>query len=92
METRALCIAFLYAIGTAAGGIAGPLYFGGLIEMARPGGHHRPHQALQGGVPHDAERLWRCSSAYRQSLELADPLTAGVPGGRQDDDKASARV
>ena len=25
METRALCIAFFYAIGTAAGGIAGPL-------------------------------------------------------------------
>ena len=29
METRALCIAFFYAIGTATGGIAGPLYFGG---------------------------------------------------------------
>ena len=28
METRALCIAFFYAIGTAAGGIAGPLLFG----------------------------------------------------------------
>ncbi len=28
METRALCIAFFYAIGTAAGGITGPLYFG----------------------------------------------------------------
>jgi MFS family permease len=34
METRALCIAFFYAIGTAAGGIAGPLYFGSLIENA----------------------------------------------------------
>ena len=32
METRALCIAFFYAIGTAAGGIAGPLLFGKLIE------------------------------------------------------------
>ena len=34
METRALCIAFFYAVGTAVGGIAGPLYFGSLIEAA----------------------------------------------------------
>ena len=34
METRALCIAFFYAIGTAAGGIAGPLLFGHLIDSA----------------------------------------------------------
>ena len=30
METRALCIAFFYAIGTAVGGISGPLLFGAL--------------------------------------------------------------
>ena len=34
METRALCIAFFYAIGTAVGGISGPLLFGWLIERA----------------------------------------------------------
>jgi len=34
METRALCIAFFYAIGTAAGGISGPLLFGSLIDNA----------------------------------------------------------
>jgi MFS family permease len=34
METRALCIAFFYAIGTAAGGISGPLFFGWLIDRA----------------------------------------------------------
>ena len=34
METRALCIAFFYAVGTAAGGISGPLYFGHLIDTA----------------------------------------------------------
>jgi len=38
MEVRALCIAFFYAIGTAAGGIAGPLYFGKLIEDATASG------------------------------------------------------
>jgi MFS family permease len=38
METRALCIAFFYALGTAAGGIAGPLLFGKLIQNAVDGG------------------------------------------------------
>jgi MFS family permease len=32
METRALAIAFFYAVGTAAGGITGPLLFGKLVE------------------------------------------------------------
>jgi MFS family permease len=35
METRALCIAFFYAIGTAAGGISGPLFFGWLIDRSQ---------------------------------------------------------
>ena len=34
METRALCIAFFYAIGTAAGGISGPLLFGKLEDAS----------------------------------------------------------
>src|SRR3546814_18796556 len=38
METRAMCIAFFYAIGTAAGGICGPLLFGALIENAADSG------------------------------------------------------
>ena len=36
METRALAIAFFYAVGTAIGGISGPLLFGQLIAT-----HHR---------------------------------------------------
>jgi len=38
METRALCIAFFYAIGTAAGGISGPLFFGWLIDKGSASG------------------------------------------------------
>ena len=38
METRALCIAFFYAVGTAAGGITGPLLFGRLIDNASGSG------------------------------------------------------
>ncbi|MEV4581617.1 MFS transporter [Nonomuraea jabiensis] len=37
METRALAIAFFFAIGTAAGGIAGPLVFASLVETGVPG-------------------------------------------------------
>ena len=32
METRALAIAFFFAVGTGVGGIIGPLLFGRLIE------------------------------------------------------------
>lgn len=37
METRALAIAFFYAVGTAAGGIVGPVLFGSLIETGERG-------------------------------------------------------
>src|SRR3954464_3556577 len=37
METRALAIAFFYAVGTAAGGITGPLLFGKLVESKQAG-------------------------------------------------------
>jgi MFS family permease len=36
METRAMAIAFFYAIGTGAGGIIGPVLFGRLIATGRP--------------------------------------------------------
>ncbi|HKQ17889.1 MAG TPA: MFS transporter, partial [Solirubrobacterales bacterium] len=37
METRALAIAFFYAIGTAVGGITGPFLFGKMIESGEEG-------------------------------------------------------
>lgn len=37
METRALAIAFFYAVGTGLGGIIGPVMFGNLIATKRPG-------------------------------------------------------
>jgi Arabinose efflux permease len=37
METRAMAIAFFYAIGTAVGGISGPLIFANLVETGDPG-------------------------------------------------------
>ncbi|MFB7669231.1 MFS transporter [Kitasatospora sp. NPDC056138] len=35
LETRALCIAFFYAVGTAIGGITGPLIFNGLVSSGK---------------------------------------------------------
>ena len=35
METRALAIAFFYALGTSIGGISGPLVFGQLINSGQ---------------------------------------------------------
>ena len=82
LETRALCIAFFYAIGTAAGGIAGPLLFGSLIQNASQSGDitkiaigYFIGAALMvaGGV---VEAIFGVK-AERQSLEsLAMPLTA----------------
>lgn len=36
METRAMAIAFFFAVGTAAGGIAGPLVFSSLVQSGVP--------------------------------------------------------
>ncbi|MFD7589003.1 MFS transporter [Kitasatospora sp. NPDC059811] len=35
LETRAMCIAFFYAVGTAVGGISGPLLFNGLVSSGK---------------------------------------------------------
>ena len=83
METRALCIAFFYALGTAAGGIAGPLLFGKLIQNAVDGGDGISAIALgyyigaalmiAGGVV----AAFLGVKAEGQSLEsIARPLTA----------------
>ncbi|WP_320780348.1 MFS transporter [Streptomyces sp. CRN 30] len=84
METRAMAIAFFYAIGTAAGGISGPLIFAKLTES---------------GVVADTVLAFRigaslmCAAglvaaflavrAERRSLEdIAEPLSAASKAGR----------
>jgi MFS family permease len=82
METRALCIAFFYAIGTAAGGIAGPLLFGYLIDHATASkditgiaiGYYIGAALMIGGGIVEA---FLGVKAEGQSLEsIAQPLTA----------------
>ena len=90
METRAMCIAFFYAIGTAVGGISGPLLFGKLIEDASASkditqiafGYFIGAALMVGGGLVEA---FLGVKAEGQSLEnIAKPLTAeesehGVP-------------
>jgi MFS family permease len=82
METRALCIAFFYAIGTAAGGITGPLLFGRLIDAASEDGDITgiaigyfigAALMIAGGII----EIFLGVKAEGQSLEdIAQPLTA----------------
>ena len=91
METRALCIAFFYAIGTAAGGISGPLLFGHLINSASASGDItaiRPGYFLGAGlmIAGGIVEAFLGVKAEGQSLEdIAKPLTAedAETGGQQ---------
>jgi MFS family permease len=90
METRALAIAFFYAVGTAVGGITGPLLFGHLIASGS-----RSQVAIAfyigsavmalGGIA----EIFFGVRAEQQSLEdIATPITAEdtAQGEKRDDD------
>ncbi|WP_319717724.1 MFS transporter [Nonomuraea angiospora] len=80
METRALAIAFFFAIGTAAGGIAGPLVFASLVETGVPGDTALAFSI--GGIVMIAAGLVELLfgvKAERKSLEsIATPLSAAT--------------
>ena len=102
LETRALCIAFFYAIGTAVGGISGPLLFGKLIDSASEskditvlaiGYFIGAALMVAGGIV----AAFLGVKAEGQSLEsIAQPLTAedaksgGADGGRREHAPSSA--
>lgn len=79
---RALCIAFFYAVGTAVGGITGPLYFGSLIENATASGDIAgiaPGYYVGGGLMVAAGiiAIFFGVHAEQETLEnIAKPLTA----------------
>jgi Major Facilitator Superfamily len=82
METRAMAIAFFYAIGTAAGGISGPLLFGVLIASGKRG--ELAIGYLIGAILMIAAGLvevWLGVNAEQKPLEeIATPLTAEDAG------------
>ena len=78
METRALSIAFFYAVGTAAGGIAGPLLFGHLINTGSQdkvaiGFFIGAVVMAVGGI---AELFFGVKAEQKPLEEIAEPLTA----------------
>ena len=82
METRALAIAFFYAIGTAAGGISGPLLFSHLVATGKVSDTVLAFSIgatlmILGGLA----EIFLGVKAERQSLEdIAQPLTAEEGG------------
>jgi MFS family permease len=94
MEARALSIAFFYAVGTAAGGIAGPLLFGHLIasgseSQVAVGFFIGAGVMTLGGV---AELLFGVRAEQERLEDVAEPLTAeGVEGAEGEEPERAER-
>jgi MFS family permease len=88
METRAMAISFFYAVGTAIGGITGPLLFGRLI--ATGGETNVMYGYLLGAALMIAagvvEIVLGVEAAGRQLEDIAKPLTAEDAEARADGD------
>jgi MFS family permease len=78
METRAMAISFFYAVGTAIGGITGPLLFGRLIEAG--GETNVMYGYLLGAAlmigAGIVESVLGVEAAQKQLEDIAKPLTA----------------
>jgi MFS family permease len=90
METRALSIAFFYAVGTAAGGIAGPLLFGHLIasgsqDQVATGFFIGAVVMAIGGI---AELLFGVKAEQRRLEDIATPLTAEAAEGEEEKEES----
>jgi MFS family permease len=78
METRAMAIAFFYALGTIVGGFGGPLLFGALIESGEPSQIFIDYLVgaavmIIGGV---IQGLMGVEAAGRDLEDIAPPLSA----------------
>jgi MFS family permease len=94
METRALSIAFFYAVGTAAGGIVGPLLFGHLIasgsqDQVAIGFFIGAVVMSLGGI---AEILFGVRAEQKQLEAVAEPLSAeGAEPERREKEEPAPR-
>jgi MFS family permease len=76
METRAMAIAFFYAVGTGLGGIIGPVLFGRFIEQGRGqafGYYLGAGLMIAAGL---VELVLGVEAAQRSLEDIATPLTA----------------
>ncbi|HET8604949.1 MAG TPA: MFS transporter [Marmoricola sp.] len=90
METRALAIAFFYAVGTAVGGIAGPLIFGHFIDsgsksLVALGFYIGAAVMAIGGI---AEIFFGVKAEQASLEDIAKPMTAAEA---EDDDTSGPR-
>jgi MFS family permease len=84
METRAMAIAFFYAVGTGLGGIVGPVLFGRLIEQGRDAVVMGYYLGAGLMIAAGTVAMFLAVNAERRSLEdIAKPLTAH--DGEHDD-------
>jgi MFS family permease len=93
METRAMAIAFFYAVGTGLGGVIGPVLFGRFIEQGRA----QVAMGYQIGaglmIAAGLVAMFLAVNAERRSLEdIAAPLTAQDADDDRIDLDASGRV
>ena len=93
MEIRALAIAFFYAIGTAIGGIAGPLVFQKLGESGDPGQVMIAYLIgaavmAVGGI---VELILGVRAEQRPLEEIATPLTAQEAEGGEGEEEDAER-
>ncbi len=88
METRALAIAFFYAVGTAVGGISGPLLFGRLIASGSRGAVAIAFVigAVVMAIGGIAEIFAGVRAEGRSLEDIATPLSAEQAGGGDEDD------
>jgi MFS family permease len=86
METRALAIAFFYAVGTAVGGISGPLLFGRLIASGSKGAVAVAFLigAVVMAIGGIAEIFAGVAAEGRSLEEIATPLSAEQAEDRDD--------
>jgi len=82
METRAMAIAFFFAIGTAAGGIAGPLIFAKLVSSGIPGDTALAFVigAILMIIAGVVELIFGVKAERRGLEDIAAPLTAAETG------------
>ncbi len=86
METRALAIAFFYAVGTAIGGITGPLLFGNLIKSGKLsevaiGFFIGAAVMAIGGI---AELFYGVRAEQKSLEEIAEPLSVEDANAKPD--------
>ena len=92
METRAMAIAFFYAVGTAIGGITGPLLFGKLVATKDVGqvfwGYILGAALMVGaGI---VQAIIGIEAAQKNLEDVAKPLSAEAAEGAEDEQRPTA--